>query len=129
MSFYFNILWKYCNHKSDKCVNINLNFKRGKPHLLNIEPVIHKLPARVENFVGRNIECKTVIENINNWRYLSIEGPQGIGKSAIVKQVANMLYDRNIQVIFYFNYPIYLDVYWWNTIHDNKRLKYNWKSI
>ena len=87
-----------CNHKPDKWIEIKLNYKRGRPKLLNIEPAIHKLPAIVENFVGRNHEWKTVIEMINNSRYVSIEGSQGIGKSAIVKQVANILYDRKSDI-------------------------------
>ena len=60
------------------------------------EPAIKKLPAIVEDFVGRNMECKNIIEMINSNRYVSIEGAPGIGKSAIAKHVANMMYDRGM---------------------------------
>lgn len=63
---------------------------------MNREPKILKLPAAVENFVGRQIDCKNIIEMLNQSRFISVEGIPGIGKSAIVKNVANILAEREV---------------------------------
>ena len=101
-----------CAHKSDKCVPIDLNLCRGRWKLINEEPLIQWIPAPVENFVGRQIECKNLIELLNNNRWISVEGLSGVGKSAIIKNVANMLYDRNV-------FPdgiLYLTLRDWNSL-------------
>ena len=84
------------DHKSYQCVNLQTNFSRGKSKLINSESFIKNIPASIENFVGRNIECKILIEMLNTNRWISIEGQSGIGKSAIVKSVVNILSDRQV---------------------------------
>lgn len=69
--------------------------KKGKKKLISNIPNIKKLPADVEHFVGRHSDCKMIIEKLNKNRYISIEGPAGIGKSAIAKKIANLLFDRD----------------------------------
>lgn len=75
---------------------MKINLKPGVATSLSHTPTICKLPALVENFVGRQIECKTIIEMIHSNRYVSVEGIPGIGKSAVVKHICNMLYDRHV---------------------------------
>ena len=85
-----------CDHKTHKWNSFNFNLNRGKCKLLNEIPFIKNIPASIENFVGRNNECKTLIEMLNVNRWVSVEGASGIGKSAIVKYVINILHDRNV---------------------------------
>jgi len=77
-------------------MNIVLDIKEGKTYSKDHKPMIVKLPAIVENFVGRQVECQTIVEMLQENRYVCIEGIPGIGKSALVKHVANILYDRCI---------------------------------
>ena len=90
-----NFLLK-CDHKTHKWNSYNINYSRGRSKLLNEIPFIKNIPASIENFVGRNNECKTLIEMLNVNRWVSVEGASGIGKSAIVKYVINILHDRNV---------------------------------
>jgi chloramphenicol 3-O-phosphotransferase len=85
-----------CGHKTSEWRTIQLNLKIGTPKSMNREPRILKLPAPVENFVGRQNECKSIIEMLDQSRYVSVEGTPGIGKSAIVKNVANLLAERAV---------------------------------
>ena len=58
-------------------------------------PVFHILPTRVENFIGRTEECQKIVELIHSNRLITITGISGIGKSAIVKEVAHYLFRRD----------------------------------
>ena len=101
-----------CAHKSDKCIPFELDLWRGRCKLINEEPHIKCIPASVENFVGRQTECIKLIEMLNTNRCISIEGAPGIGKSAIIKNVVNMLYDRNV----FSDGILYLSLRDWNSL-------------
>lgn len=83
-----------CDHPPHLCPRKTLSLKKGVKKLINHTPKLKKLPADVEQFIGRQVECKTIVEKLNKTRYISIEGPSGIGKSAIVKKIANLLFER-----------------------------------
>jgi len=58
-------------------------------------PLFHKIPAKIESFLGRHIEQHEVIKRIKTHRFVTIKGISGIGKSSLCREVANYLYERN----------------------------------
>jgi ABC-type dipeptide/oligopeptide/nickel transport system ATPase component len=64
------------------------------------------LPPKIDTFVGRTTEMVGIINAINRHRFVSVSGISGIGKSAIIKNIANLLSDREIIQ----NGVIYLDI-------------------
>jgi predicted ATP-dependent serine protease len=57
-------------------------------------PRFHKIPARVEPFVGRHIELHQVIAMLIANRFVTIKGIPGIGKSSLCIEVINMMFER-----------------------------------
>ncbi|CAI2377074.1 unnamed protein product [Moneuplotes crassus] len=82
------------DHDSKQC-SITIMFKEGEAKMINQEQKIGIPPAIVENFIGREIDSHEIISMINSNRLVCIEGIPGIGKSAIVKQICNILYERH----------------------------------
>lgn len=53
-------------------------------------------PAKVDNFIGRQVELQDVIRNIYQHRLVNIIGFPGIGKTALAKDVTHYLAERKI---------------------------------
>jgi polynucleotide 5'-kinase involved in rRNA processing len=82
--------------------------REGKVKVVGKVPKVVKVPARVNPFVGRRLDMMCLLEIIHK------EGVQvvqvygmipGVGKSTLVRNITNHLYDRNLFKggILYFN--------------------------
>lgn len=63
---------------------------------MNHEPYFNNIPAKVENFMGRQDEMYDIISHLESHRLITITGVPGIGKTSIAKNIANFLKDRMI---------------------------------
>jgi MoxR-like ATPase len=48
----------------------------------------------LDPFIGREEEMRDVIKNLLLNRIVTLTGPSGIGKSSMVKNIANFMHDR-----------------------------------
>ena len=62
---------------------------------MSINPIFKILPTRVDNFIGRTNDWQKIVELIHSNRLVTVTGISGIGKSAIVKEVAHFLFKRD----------------------------------
>ena len=70
-------------------------FPSGEVQFTNGIPIYKLDIAKVDDFVGRQFEMQQIIEYLNSNRLVTITGLPGIGKTAISKNVASFLYERN----------------------------------
>lgn len=56
-------------------------------------------------FIGRQIEAYCILKHLANHRWVSVIGIAGIGKSALIKVIANYIHDRN-----FYDYVIYTNI-------------------
>ena len=56
------------------------------------------IPSRVDTIVGRSEDVKNVLAMLRVSRMVTITGEPGMGKSALAKEVANYLKDREGQL-------------------------------
>ena len=54
---------------------------------------LENLPARLTRMVGRDGTVRTLSEQLMLWRFVSIVGPGGMGKTTVAVSVAHMLFD------------------------------------
>ena len=56
--------------------------------------VAHGVPSPVDSFLGRNEDLRNVVGLLKRTRLLTVTGEPGLGKSSLVKAVANFFKDR-----------------------------------
>ena len=66
-------------------------FPAGELEMIDNDPCYKLDIAKIEEFVGRQIDMQEIIKDINNNRLMTIIGLPGIGKTAMVKCVAHHL--------------------------------------
>jgi predicted ATPase len=62
---------------------------------------LNNLPVRLTRMVGRDSIVRTLSEQLMLWRFVSIVGPGGMGKTAVAVSVAHMLFDDFDGAVFF----------------------------
>src|ERR1700726_2427308 len=62
---------------------------------------VQKLPPRPARMVGRDDTVRSLAHQIQMWRFVSIVGPGGIGKTTVAISVAHNLTDRFRDAVFF----------------------------
>jgi len=98
----FVILYEESLFQQHTCTSFfpanSLRNEPGRSGLKDLTPVptFHRIPSRVEHFMGRHIELHEVIKLIRSQRFVTIKGIPGIGKSSLCREAVNFLIDRNV---------------------------------
>lgn len=66
-----------------------------------VAPPLAKLPARLTRMVGRDDAVRTLSTQLMLWRFVSIIGPGGIGKTTVAVAVAHALLDGFGGAVFF----------------------------
>ncbi len=62
---------------------------------------VQKLPPRPTRMVGRDDTVRALVQQLQMWRFVSIVGPGGVGKTTVVISVAYTLVDEFHDAIFF----------------------------
>jgi predicted ATPase/DNA-binding winged helix-turn-helix (wHTH) protein len=62
---------------------------------------IQKLPPRLARMVGRDDTVRALAEQLQAWRFVSIVGPGGVGKTTVAISVAHALNDEFYDAVFF----------------------------
>src|SRR5271168_333966 len=62
---------------------------------------IQKLPRRLTRMVGRDDTVRALAEQLQEWRFVSIVGPGGVGKTTVAISVAHALVDGFQGAVFF----------------------------
>jgi DNA-binding winged helix-turn-helix (wHTH) protein len=62
---------------------------------------LKNLPSRLTRVVGRDGIVRTLSEQLMLWRFVSIVGPGGVGKTTVAVSVAHMLFDDFDGAVFF----------------------------
>src|SRR6201981_2121990 len=62
---------------------------------------VQKLPPRLARMVGRDATVRSLAEQLQRWRFVSIVGPGGIGKTTVAISVAHTLSDGFHDAVFF----------------------------
>jgi predicted ATPase/DNA-binding winged helix-turn-helix (wHTH) protein len=62
---------------------------------------IHKLPARLARMVGREETVRTLLAQLITWRFVSLVGPGGVGKTTVAVSVAHALIEGFRGAVFF----------------------------
>ena len=90
---------------------------RGKSNKVNRDSKVRftgNLPSKVEPFIGRNEDVRTVMLLIQKFRLVTITGEPGIGKTSVAKAVIHYLKDRDEELIK--NGVSFLNVVNWSSL-------------
>ena len=90
---------------------------RGKSNKVNRDSKVRftgNLPSKVEPFIGRNEDIRTVMLLIQKFRLVTITGEPGIGKTSVAKAVIHYLKDRDEELIK--NGVSFLNVVNWSSL-------------
>jgi DNA-binding winged helix-turn-helix (wHTH) protein len=60
-----------------------------------------KLPPQLTRMVGRDDTVRSLVEQLQMWRFVSIVGPGGVGKTTVAIFVAHALLDRFHDAVFF----------------------------
>lgn len=70
--------------------------KEGELESLDVKPRFNELPAKVDNYIGRQIEIHDVVRNIYQHRLVNILGLPGIGKTSLSKNSVHYISERKL---------------------------------
>jgi predicted ATPase/DNA-binding winged helix-turn-helix (wHTH) protein len=62
---------------------------------------VQKLPPRLTRMVGRDDTVRALAERLQTWRFVSIVGPGGVGKTTVAISVAHALVDGFHDAVFF----------------------------
>jgi predicted ATPase/DNA-binding winged helix-turn-helix (wHTH) protein len=62
---------------------------------------LKKLPPRLARMVGRDDTVRSLAEQLQRWRFVSIVGPGGVGKTTVAISVAHALVDGFHDAVFF----------------------------
>ncbi|HJZ22710.1 MAG TPA: transcriptional regulator, partial [Bradyrhizobium sp.] len=62
---------------------------------------VQTLPPRPERMVGRDDTVRALVEQLRTWRFVSIVGPGGVGKTTVAVSAAHMLLDEFHGAVFF----------------------------
>jgi predicted ATPase/DNA-binding winged helix-turn-helix (wHTH) protein len=62
---------------------------------------VQKLPPRLTRMVGRDDIVRSLAEQLQLWRFVSIVGPGGVGKTTVAISVAHTLFDGFHDAVFF----------------------------
>jgi len=62
---------------------------------------VQKLPPRLARMVGRDDTVRALAQQLQAWRFVSIVGPAGVGKTTVAISVAHMLIDGFHDAVFF----------------------------
>jgi predicted ATPase/DNA-binding winged helix-turn-helix (wHTH) protein len=62
---------------------------------------VQRLPPRPARMVGRDDTVRTLAQQLRTWRFVSIVGPGGIGKTTVAVSVAHTLIDGFLGAVFF----------------------------
>jgi predicted ATPase/DNA-binding winged helix-turn-helix (wHTH) protein len=76
---------------------------REKAPVIGITPAgrVQKLPPRPKRMVGRDDTVRALAEQLQTWRFVSIVGPGGVGKTTVAISVAHALVDGFHDAVFF----------------------------
>ncbi|CAI2383139.1 unnamed protein product [Moneuplotes crassus] len=83
-----------CNHGKKKC-DVGFSFIDGETNNLSNAIKIKALPDKNKNIFGRTKDMVKIMDNIQS-KHVWLTGEYGIGKSAIVKELCHLVYDRDL---------------------------------
>src|ERR1700751_5105029 len=63
--------------------------------------LFQKLPPRLARMVGRDDTFRALTQQLQEWRFVSIVGPGGVGKTTVAISVAHMLSDGFHDAVFF----------------------------
>ena len=83
----------------------------GQVESLDKNPRFKEIPAKVDNFIGRQKELYEVISNVLSNRLVNIIGLPGIGKTSLCKNAVHYINDRKLfkSGIMYFSLKGYMN--------------------
>ena len=64
-------------------------------------PGNHKLPARITRMVGREETVRNLLAKLTAWRFVSVVGPGGVGKTTVAIAVAHALIEGFRGAVFF----------------------------
>jgi hypothetical protein len=70
--------------------------KEGDLESLDAKARFCEFPAKVDNYVGRQIELHEIVRNVCQNRLVNIMGLPGIGKSSLVKNAIHYMAERRL---------------------------------
>ena len=89
------VLLKGYNHVKEEC-NLLTKVKEGNiKRIDSLPPLGTKLPGKSDHFSGRSSDMMKIIHYCCENKLVTVRGIPGIGKSALVRRIANHLYERN----------------------------------
>src|SRR3984885_10703422 len=62
---------------------------------------VNKLPPRLARMVGRDDTVRALTQQLQMWRFVSVVGPGGVGKTTVVISVAHTLVDGFHDAVFF----------------------------
>ena len=62
---------------------------------------VHKLPPRLARMVGRDDTVRALTQQLQMWRFVSVVGPGGVGKTTVAISVAHALIDGFHGAVFF----------------------------
>src|ERR1700726_3790387 len=70
---------------------------------------VKKLPPRLARMVGRDDTVRALTQQLQEWRFVSIVGPGGIGKTTVAISVAHTLSDGFHDAVFFIDLAVLTD--------------------
>ncbi|MEH2567211.1 ATP-binding protein [Bradyrhizobium sp. AZCC 2289] len=70
---------------------------------------VKKLPPRLARMVGRDDTVRSLAEQLQRWRFVSIVGPGGVGKTTVAISVAHALVDGFQGAVFFIDLAVLTD--------------------
>ncbi|CAI2383863.1 unnamed protein product [Moneuplotes crassus] len=90
----FKCLHKHQN-ESD-CRPIDIVIQNGNVVDCSNKSQVKRLPFRTSEILGRHSDCSKIIKSLLSHSIVWIEGRKGIGKSATVKEISHLIFERDV---------------------------------